>query len=156
MITMTQYWMGRDAKYPSELSSEIRANAEELVGKVNALLLMAEGAGVEPGTSVRGDAIASGWRPAAVNDKTSNAAASSKHLTGEAVDLADTRPRALARWCLQNPDALEQLGLYMEDPRWTPSWVHLQSRPPRSGLRVYRPSSAPALAKALPEQEGVA
>lgn len=155
-IMLDQYWMGRDAKYPGELTAEIRHNAEQLVGKVNNLLAFAEVDGVEPGLSVRGDAIASGWRPPAVNDATTNAAAGSKHRTGQAVDLADGGARKLARWCLTNLDALETIGLWMEDPRWTPSWVHLQLVPPGSGKRVYVPSTAPALAKALPEQEGVA
>ena len=55
-ITMEQYWMGRDAKYPAELTTEIRHNAEVTVAKVNALLAMADG--VEPGVSARGDAPA--------------------------------------------------------------------------------------------------
>lgn len=156
MITIEQYWMGRDRKYPAELTLIIRHNAEQLVAKVNALLAMAEAEGIEPALSSRGDFIASGWRPTAVNDATANAAARSKHLTGEAVDLADGPRRKLASWCLRNLDALEDLGLWMEDPRWTPTWVHLQLVPPRSGNRVYIPSTTPAIAKALPEQGGVA
>lgn len=156
MITLEQYWMGRDAKYPAECTPEIRVNAYQIVAKVNTLLAMAEVDGVEPALSVRGDHVASGWRPEAVNDATANAAKNSKHCSGQAVDLADGAGRALARWCLANLDVLEQVGLWMEDPRWTPSWVHLQLVPPGSGKRVYVPSTAPALAKALPEQEGVA
>lgn len=142
--------MGRDTKYPGDLTPEIRHNAEELVGKVNNLLAMAEAAGAAVRWEVR-----SGWRPAAVNDRTSNAAKASKHLAGRAVDIADPG-RALAAWCVLHPDALEQCGLWMEDPRWTPTWTHLQSVPPGSGLRVYRPSSAPALVGALPGQREIA
>ena len=40
----------------------------------------------------------------------------------------------------------------MEDPQWTPTWVHLQIVPPGSRRRVYIPSSKPALAAKLPEQ----
>ncbi len=156
MITLEQYWMGRDAKYPAELTAEIRHHAEQLVAKVNNLLAFADADGVAPATSSRGDAIASGWRPPAVNDATTNAAKSSKHRTGQAVDLADGADRGLARWCLSNLDALEQIGLWMEDPRWTPTWVHLQLVPPGSGKRVYVPSTAPALAQALVEQGGTA
>ena len=100
--------------------------------------------------------MASGWRPAAINDATANAAKLSKHLTGEGIDLRDTGTRDLARWCLRNLDALEEIGLWMEDPQWTPSWVHLQIVPPNSHRRVYCPSSRPPLAARLPEQEGAA
>lgn len=151
MITLEQFWMGRDEKYQSELTPEIRHNGELLVGKVNNLLAIADVDGV-----MVIHTVASGWRPPAVNDATTNAAANSKHRTGQAVDLVDAGRRALTRWCLRNLDALEDLGLWMEDPRWTPSWLHLQLVPPASGRRVYIPSTAPALAAALIEQGGTA
>lgn len=160
MITNEQYFMGRDAKYPAELTAEIRHNAGVLVGKVNTLLAMAETEGIVPGfDQVTGTHVASGWRPAGVNERTANAAKTSKHLTGQGVDLQDSAGRALARWCLRNLDALEDLGLWMEDPQWTGGrdpWVHLQTVPPGSGKRVYVPSTAPALAAALVEQGGTA
>lgn len=136
MITERQYWMNRDTKYAEELTGEIEANAAELLGKVNNLLAALGW----PDPEVR-----SGWRPPAVNDATRNAAAGSKHLTGQAIDLADN-DRALARAIMMEPDVLQQFGLYMEDCRWTPSWVHLQSVPPKSGKRIFIPSSSPALA----------
>lgn len=147
MITLEQYWMGRDAKYPAELTAEILHNAGVLVARVNTLLRLTDPAPHQ---------VASGWRPPAVNDATTNAAAHSKHRTGQAVDLVDVAPRLLARWCLSHLEDLETIGLWMEDPRWTPSWVHLQLVPPGSGKRVYVPSTAPALAAALIEQGGVA
>ena len=154
MITLAQYWMGRDAKYPAEMTPEIRANAELLVGKVNNLLNFADEDGVAPGVDqVTGTAVSSGWRPHAVNDRTANAAMGSKHLSGLAVDLQDTKDRALARWCLANPDALEAAGLWMERPQWTGGadpWVHLQGVPPRSGHRYYVPSTAAAGSAPLP------
>lgn len=153
MITLEQYWMGRDVKYASEMTPEIRHNAEALVGKVNNILAFAEvdgvTAGIDQGT---GTHVASGWRPRAVNDRTSNAAAASKHLTGQGVDLQDTGDRQLAQWCLNNLDALEDVGLWMERPQWTGGrdpWVHLQTVPPRSGKRVYIPSLARPTANAL-------
>ena len=53
---------------------------------------------------------------------------------------------------LQRIDALQEIGLWMEDPQWTPTWVHLQIVPPGSRRRVYIPSSRPPLAARLPEQ----
>jgi hypothetical protein len=160
MITIEQYLMGRDVKYAHELTAQIRANAEELVGKVNLLLAFAEADGVEPGfDQVTHTAVASGWRPLAINqalERTANAAPTSRHITAEAVDLQDTPERSLATWCLANLDALQRAGLWMERPQWTGGadpWVHLQMRPPRSGKRVFIPSASPARVAALPGEE---
>lgn len=153
-ITLDDYLMGRGRDYAAELTAEILGNATTTVGRVNLLLAMAEAAGVEPGLDqATGTAVSSGWRPAGVNSRTANAAAGSKHLTGEAVDLQDTPERALATWCLANLDALEQAGLWMERPQWTGGrdpWVHLQIVPPKSGRRCYVPSTKPAEVAMLP------
>ena len=136
MINDSAYWMGRDVKYASELTGEIEENAKELIGRVNNLLaslLMGE------------REVRSGWRPQGVNDATKNAAASSKHITGQAVDLADN-DRSLAKAIMLDPEALETFGLWMEDTRWTLTWVHLQSVPPKSGKRIYIPNSSPPIA----------
>ena len=153
MISLADYWMGRDLVYPRALTHEMIQNAQLLVDRVNLLLARAEEDCVSPAQDERtGTWVASGWRPPAVNDRTSNAANASTHLVGLGVDLQDWPDRRLARWCLRHPEHLEEAGLWMEDPRWTPDWVHLQARPPGSGRRVYVPSAAPALAAALPEQ----
>lgn len=153
MIIADDYWMGRNISHPSDLTPEIRANAAELIGRVNLLLSWAYGDNVRPALDAKsGTHIASGWRPPAINDATANSAKLSKHLTGEAIDLRDSGTRDLARWCLRNLDALEEIGLWMEDPQWTPTWVHLQTVPPGSRRRVYCPSSKPPLAARLPEQ----
>ena len=157
MICDTDYYMGRDVLYPDELTDEIRANVKALVPRVNALLALMSANGVAPATDAHTrTAVASGWRPAAVNDATANAAASSRHLTGQAIDLRDTPERELCRWALANPDALVELGLWMEDPRWTPTWLHVQTVPPKSGHLVYVPSTKPPIVAALKEQGGVA
>jgi hypothetical protein len=150
-LTLTDYWMGREVKYSRELTYDIIANAKVLLERVNTLLgRFADETGIEI------ERVASGWRPKGINDATANAAATSRHLTGEGIDLRDTANRDLARWCLANLDALELIGLWMEDPQWTPTWVHLQSRPPKSERRVYVPSTKPPLAAKLREQGGVA
>ena len=154
MITLQQYWMGRDRRYGTELTPEITGNAVVLLERVNQVLARAAEDHVQPaldnGTST---VVASGWRPKSVNDATANGGKTSKHIIGCAIDLRDAVPdRPLARWCLRNRKLLEEVGLWMEDPQWTPSWVHLQSIPPGSGNRVFISSAAPALAAALPEQ----
>jgi hypothetical protein len=154
MITLGEYWMGRNNTHPADLTEEITSNATLLLERVNRLLQLADTEDVGPGIdAATGTFVASGWRPPSVNDATSNAAQASRHITGRAIDLRDHSPdRALARWCLRNRAQLEAIGLWMEDPQWTPSWVHLQCVPPGSGRRVYVPSSKPALVAALPEQ----
>ena len=157
MLIATDYFMGRDRAYPQHLTDEIRTNAAELLGRVNLLLTWALRDNVRPALDARTVShVASGWRPPEINNATANAAKQSRHLTGEAIDLRDNANRDLARWCLKNIDALEEIGLWMEDPQWTPSWVHLQIVPPGSRRRVYCPSSKPALVARLPEQEGQA
>lgn len=145
MIDIVAYWMGRDSKYRGEWTEEIQANGAETVEQVNKLLAFAEANGI-----VR-DGVASGWRPAAVNDATSNSAALSKHLFALACDVRDEN-RALAQWCVSNKAKLVLCELWMEDPRWTPAWVHLQVVPPGSGKRIYIPSTKPPLAPALEGQ----
>lgn len=158
MITIEQYWMGRDVTYAAELTPEIRANAEMLVPKVNLLLGFAEADGVEPGLDqVTHTPVASGWRPQGVNSRTSNSAIASPHLKGLGVDLQDIiGKRILACWCLANPDALKQVGIWMERPQWTcgvhndDPWCHWQIIAPRSGRRFFIPSTAPAGCAPLP------
>lgn len=150
MITLELYLMGRDLKYAC--SDEVRRNALVTVDKTNQLKLLA----ALDGLTFPDDAteVASGWRPAVINECTSNAAKLSSHITGCALDTRDPQ-RLFARWCLRNLNHLEKIGLWMEDPRWTPTWVHLQTYTPGSGKRVYIPSTKPPLAASLPEQGGV-
>ena len=153
MITITDYWMdGRDSKYRIECTGQIQAAAIITVDRVNALLELAELDGIKR------DKVSSGWRPPSINAATKNAAKSSKHLTGEACDIYDP-DRALAQWCLKNTDVLAECGLWMESPAWCAKWnektqqwdywVHLQRIPPKSGKRIYVPSTKPPSAPFL-------
>lgn len=142
MLTLEDYWMGRDVKYKADLTYGIRANAETLLDRVNLLLVQAESDGIAM------HIVVSGWRPPSVNEATSNAGKQSNHLTGHGVDLKDNQHRILAHWCIKNLDLLEIAGLWMEHPGWTggpghSNWVHLQDVPPKSGKRVYIPSQKP-------------
>ena len=38
----------------------------------------------------------------------------------------------------------------MEDPRWTPTWLHVQTIPPKSGRVVFIPNSSPPLDPSFP------
>jgi hypothetical protein len=148
VITLQAYWMGRDETDAGELTPDIRDNAQRTVTRWRALLEITGNQGLEP--PIGGWCWASGWRPADVNARTPGGAAFSKHRTGEAGDVRDAVDRRLARWCLQNLDVLDAIGLWMERPQWTPTWVHLQIVPPRSGKRVFIPNNNPPSVPPLP------
>lgn len=65
-------------------------------------------------------------------------ATKSCHLFGAAVDIKDPDGK-FAAWCLAHKSKLTSLGLWMEDPRYTVGWVHLQIFAPKSFNRVYLP-----------------
>lgn len=122
MITLDQYLRG-------EVPREIRDNAVLLLSKVNTFLQHV--GGEYPMTS--------GFRSPAHN-KTIGGAKRSKHMSGQAVDIADPE-KVLARLCLIYAKTLEEIGLWCEDMRATSTWVHFQSVPPTSGKRFFLPSN---------------
>ena len=142
MITLSEYWNGRDKDYADECTDEIKANAAETVKRVNKLLAYAEKDGIIC------TKVSSGWRPKSVNDATANSAKTSNHLTAKACDLYDPE-RKLAQWMITNKSNLGLCTLWAEDVRWTPTWVHLQCLPPASGKLIYIPSLKPPKAPKL-------
>ena len=132
MITLADYWMGRDRQYPP--SDAIRTAAAETVARANLLVssYQALTKDDEPRT------VNSGWRPPAVNAATPNAAPRSKHITGQAIDIADPEGD-LDEWCLDHADVLQTIGLWQEHPSATKGWCHVQTVPPKSGKRVFFP-----------------
>ncbi len=135
-ITLADYFMGRDADFPEELTDQIRVNAALTVERVNYLLeAYAKATG-----DTRARKVNSGWRPLAVNMRVRGSAMTSRHLTGQACDLDDFNG-SLDRWCASKAglDELARIGLWLEHPDATPTWCHVQTVPPRSGNRVFRP-----------------
>ena len=147
MITKAQYLMGRDILFPEDFTAEIDGNAQKTIDTVNPLL---DSFYADTGIRLT---VASGWRPPAINDTTSNAASHSWHIVAGAVDIRDTNSRDLARWVAANQDQLIAAGLFCERFEWTPDWVHFSQHPPASGHRFYIPSTAPAKVARLPEQD---
>lgn len=135
-ITLDEFFMGRDKTYASELTSELRANAEITVSRANKLLERFYAA--KPQAHRRG--VNSGWRPKAINAKTKDAAKLSNHMICKAVDLGDD-DEDLDNWLMsaEGQRALEEEGLWMEHPKATPRWAHVQIVPPKSGRRVFMP-----------------
>ena len=136
MIELAKYWMGRDRSYPNELTNEIRANAAETVRRANLLIVKYQKATGD----LRPRGVSSGWRPTAVNARTPGAAKGSNHMMARAIDITDAS-KAMKAWLMTpaGQQALIECELWMEHPSATPTWVHVQIIPPRSGNRVFTP-----------------
>ena len=140
LITLADYWMGRDKVYPMAMTPAIAHAALTTVGLANALLDQAQAAQVPLHRKADGSYVASGWRPPTVNASTPGAAMNSKHMTGLAIDVFDP-DGDLDDW-LMGPvgqKAMVTLGLWLEHPSATKGWAHVQTIPPRSGNRVFYP-----------------
>lgn len=132
MITKDDYFMGRDKDAPP--TEQMRKWADETIYRVNLLLSRY----YQANPDAEKTKVNSGYRPPSVNVATPGAAPRSKHLTCQAVDLADPDGE-LDDWCMDNQKVLEQVGLWMEHPSATKGWCHLQIAPPRSGKTVFYP-----------------
>lgn len=137
MISLKDYFMGRDVKYPLEMSPTVRGNAAVLLNLVNGLLERFPGV---LATHPNGTHVSSGWRPPSVNGATPGAAPNSKHMTGQAIDIYDP-DESLDNWLvsMEGQAALKEIGLWMEHPSATKGWSHIQSLPPKSRNRVFFP-----------------
>jgi len=62
----------------------------------------------------------------------------SKHLSGAAVDLKDSK-KTLAKFIKENEAVLKSIGLYAEHPDYTNGWVHVQCLQPKSGKTIFIP-----------------
>lgn len=128
---MQELTMGRDVLYPKDFTKEVQANLKVLHEKIN---IVREKYG-------KPMIVPSGWRPQTVNDATPGAAKASKHIIGLAVDIYD-EDGTLWKWVIENLQLMQDLGIYLEDKRFTNTWVHFQIGPPKSGKRIFKPSSA--------------
>lgn len=128
LITISEYLMGRDIAYRGDFTTEIAVNAAATVTRINKFLQRSGFDGH----------VNSGWRPPSLNAATMGAAPRSKHMLALACDLHDVDGH-IDRWCIDNPQALEELELWQESPNSTPGWCHLQIVPPASGHRVFIP-----------------
>lgn len=84
-----------------------------------------------------GAKVSSGFRTSATNGA-AGGAKKSAHMSGEAVDLEDPQG-TIANAIMAAPTLLEKHGLYMESPQHTKGWIHLTTRAPKSGNRIFIP-----------------
>lgn len=111
----------------SALQNEEKYNLANLLASVNFIRGMY-------GKPMR---ITSGYRTKDINALVKGSTRSA-HLVCMAVDIHDPTGE-FAQWCLDNIPVLEKAGLFMENPEVTRGWVHLQTRRPLSGTRVFNP-----------------
>ena len=141
MITPRHYFGDFERTRGLQLGTDLRANALRTIDLANRLLLLAKGSGVTleqiPGTD---SIVTSGWRPVDFNATVPGAKPRSLHITCEAIDLHDP-DGDLDEWLI-TPDGqrvLTDLVLWHESPAATKGWVHVQTKPPRSGRRTFYP-----------------
>ena len=125
MISVQEALMKRHEEFP--LNMELLMNLAELMAAINYIR----------GRYGKPLMVSSGYRPGYYNTQ-AGGAKKSPHISCEAIDVLDSSGE-FAKWCLENTHELAKAGLYMEDPEYTIGWVHLQTRKPRSGKRVFKP-----------------
>lgn len=128
MISKQEYLKNRDKMFPEFWTPQLEENTEDLLQAINVI----RAAFNKPLI------VSSGYRPPPINSSTLNAAHKSNHMICLAIDLQDLNGE-LWTWCLSNLDLISKQGLFLEDRRWTPTWVHFQLLAPGSGNRIFVP-----------------
>jgi len=139
--------------HSGDFTLERRASAIALLGCANAVIAMATADGVPftanpaTGTQVAGEGHG-GFRDQACTI----GAPHSSHKEAHAVDVYDPK-RLFAAWCVLSVERLKAAGIRaVEDPRWTPTWVHLDVIPRMSGKFFFIPDATLPRVPALPGQ----
>lgn len=137
MLTVERLLNGYDKsmQFKKEVTPELLENLQKTADIINQFLKH---------VGIVNEIVSSGWRPSSVNEQTVNAAKKSNHILGLAVDLKDVNHNIFK--AILKPENLakaQELGIYFEDARWTPTWVHMQIVSPKSGKRIFIPSSLP-------------
>lgn len=124
VITISEYFMGRDVLYPKDLTSTIKENANLTVIATNKLLKFMEDDDIDTNNTK----CNSGWRPPSINSKTPGSDPNSPHVTAESIDLSDANGN-LKAWVGKNRDKVREAGfIAVEDFKITKTWLHLQTR----------------------------
>lgn len=137
MLTVERLLNGYDKsmQFKKEVTPELLDNLQKTADIINQFLKH---------VGIVNEIVSSGWRPSSVNEATTNAAKKSNHILGLAVDLKDVNHNIFK--AILKPENLakaQELGIYFEDPRYTPTWIHMQIVSPKSGKRIFIPSSLP-------------
>jgi len=132
-ISMSEILKGKNL---ADQSPEIQANLEILLERINKVrTAYAKSMSVTSGLRTMEDHLRI-YKAKGITD-TSKIPMKSKHLYGQAVDIADPNG-LLMDWCVANEDILEKIGLWCEE-RDNIHRVHFQTVPPKSGKRFFKP-----------------
>lgn len=127
-------WVTSSGRYPErakskELTDEVKANAEELLKRVNAAL---KELGIEKAS------VSSGFRPSDAN-KATGGAKRSAHMSGKAIDIIDDKNQSICKKFTKA--VLEKHNLWREDSDYTKgkwsNWCHLDYVERKN--RVFKP-----------------
>ena len=136
MVITLQDWITSSGRYPErakskELTDEVKANAEELLKRVNAAFKE---------LGITKASVSSGFRPSEANS-VAGGAKKSNHMIGMAIDVIDDKNQSLCKKFTK--DVLDKFDLYREDSEYTKgknsNWCHLQTRKTKSGKRIFKP-----------------
>lgn len=133
-FTRQQYLKGRDVKFADEFTDELSANTNVTIARASELVDRYQRATGD----TRKREVTSGWRPQNINKATPGAAPKSLHMYCQAIDIED-KDQSLGKWCVANIEVLVEIGLWMESIVHTPTWMHIQTKPPKSGNRIFLP-----------------
>jgi len=137
LVSVEEILMGR-IKFEA-LPTDHQENVKELVEKINKFFDGYEWPKQLP------KKVNDGYRRP--QDAPKNGSPTSWHYKGAAIDLDDDSSGVTWKYVWANRFKLKELGLYVEHPCWTNhkggSWIHIQTRPPRSGKRFFIPSIQP-------------
>lgn len=137
MISMDELLEGKSLE---DQSDDIQANLAVLLERVNKIrTLWANAMTITSGLRTMEDHLRIYREKAAkagVPFDESKVPLKSKHLYGQAVDIADSG-LGLTAWLKANPQVLVDAELWCEEGNT--NWVHFQILPPRSGNRWFLP-----------------
>lgn len=127
MIVREEILMNRDKDFP--LTQELEANLSKLLEALNKFRKIYNKPMI----------VSSGYRPSVFNEKACGAK-KSNHMLCLACDFVDM-DSSLDAYCVANENILEECGLYLEHPKWTKTWCHLQAIKPMSCKRIFVPQA---------------
>jgi len=135
MITLKDYYGVWELH--ADVTKTVTGNALDMLNRVNALLTDYQASGGVLPTNPKTKTFVSGETGGGFRPQSFPIGASkSSHKTGQGVDIYDPKDN-LKNWLMRHQHVLIARNLYMEDPRFTDTWCHLQSRPTRN--RVFMP-----------------
>lgn len=103
--------MGRDKEFP--LNEVLESNLQKLLTALNKFRTIY-------GKPMQ---VSSGYRPEKYN-REAGGAIKSLHMVCMACDFIDI-DGSIDSFCVANRDILKTCGLYLEHPKWTRNWCHL-------------------------------